>query len=211
MVDVLVFLLMLISLGCLFAGLIKPSWVIRWGREENKTRKKVATIFGLSFIIFFILFGVTAKPSQKLPEQQTQIREEITQPPQQEIQKQPEAQKPKTEVQPKPQIPDMDLSVQANIYESAPAIYIKNLNDFDWKDCKLILNDKFERKIDTIYSTKSDFWVVLESPSKEHRIALIWFSDKTGKTFQFPEYIPKTIDVFCKEPNIGFWSGRFKF
>lgn len=45
-------LLFVISFILLIVGLIKPSLIIRWGREETKTRKQ---IIGLFFIVFIIL------------------------------------------------------------------------------------------------------------------------------------------------------------
>ncbi|WP_027399174.1 hypothetical protein [Anaerovorax odorimutans] len=53
------FLLLVLSLGCLILGIIKPSFVIRWGLEEKRTRKRVLKYFGIGFIVFLILFSAT--------------------------------------------------------------------------------------------------------------------------------------------------------
>jgi len=63
--------LFLISFILLVIGLIRPSIVIRWGK--NRTRKRVALIFGIASLAFFILIGITAEPPPKIgPEQQIQ-------------------------------------------------------------------------------------------------------------------------------------------
>lgn len=53
-------LLTLICLVCSFIGLVNPKLVIRWGDLEKRTTKKVLKYYGTGFIIFFILFGITA-------------------------------------------------------------------------------------------------------------------------------------------------------
>lgn len=57
-----VFLLCLIAL---IVGLIKPAAVIRWGDEAKKNRKNVLKYYGTAALIFFILVGITAGPSQQ--------------------------------------------------------------------------------------------------------------------------------------------------
>lgn len=92
--DDLFLALFFISLLSLVVGLVKPSLVLRFLRGD-KTRKKVALVFGGGVLLFFILFGVTASPTEqpeeeiKQPEETTLLpQEEITQPSQEEIEKQ---------------------------------------------------------------------------------------------------------------------------
>lgn len=104
---------------------------------------------------------------------------------------------------------EMKLSVRVDVLEKAPAMYIKNTNDFDWSDCTVKLNSDFEKKMETIYSEKSTFWTDIESKTTEHRIALVWFTDEKGRTFQVPYYIPKQVIVVCTKPTLGSWGGSF--
>ena len=106
---------------------------------------------------------------------------------------------------------EMKLSVRVDITEKAPAMYIKNTNDFDWKNCVVKLNSSFERKMDEIYSEKSEFWTVTQSKTMGHRIALVWFTNSSGQTFQVPQYVPKQVLVSCKEPQQGYCVGKFNF
>lgn len=53
-------LLCLLSFVALIVGLIKPVLVIRWGSVEKRTRKSVLKYYGLSVILFFLLFGFTS-------------------------------------------------------------------------------------------------------------------------------------------------------
>ncbi len=53
-------ILLLISLVCLLVGLVKPGLVLFFLKGE-KTRKKVGLIFGLSSVLFFVLFGLVAE------------------------------------------------------------------------------------------------------------------------------------------------------
>lgn len=60
-------LLFLLSFICLIIGLIRPKTVIRWGNENQKTRKNALKYFGISFVVFFVLTGITApKPQPKV-------------------------------------------------------------------------------------------------------------------------------------------------
>lgn len=61
MVNNLFFLIFLISPILLIIGLVKPSKVIKWGK--NKTRKKVFITYGLLMLISFSLFIATVPPS----------------------------------------------------------------------------------------------------------------------------------------------------
>lgn len=54
--DDIFLLLGIISLLLMILGIIKPNLVLRWGNK--KTRKRVLRWYGLSFIIFSILFNV---------------------------------------------------------------------------------------------------------------------------------------------------------
>ena len=54
--DMFFFLLSVACLIVLVIGLIKPGLVIKWGLEENKTKKTVMKYYGIGFVLFFILF-----------------------------------------------------------------------------------------------------------------------------------------------------------
>jgi hypothetical protein len=60
--------LILISLLGLLIGFIKPSVV------KINSRKNVLLIFGLSFVLFFILFGATLGPSSSMQKESLQAR-----------------------------------------------------------------------------------------------------------------------------------------
>lgn len=50
---------------CVFAliiGIIKPDLVIKWGSKKEKNRKNVLKVYGLSIVVFFVLF-VNSIPS----------------------------------------------------------------------------------------------------------------------------------------------------
>jgi len=66
-------LLYLISFVCLIIGLISPKIVIRWG-ENNKTMKNTLKYFGIPFLAFFVLTGITAPHIQKV---QAETKQEI--------------------------------------------------------------------------------------------------------------------------------------
>ena len=54
-------LLIMIFLACLVAlviGMIKPELVVRWGEEENRTRKQVLKFYGIGVAVSFILFAM---------------------------------------------------------------------------------------------------------------------------------------------------------
>lgn len=107
--------------------------------------------------------------------------------------------------------PEMNLSTRVDLLEKAPAMYIKNNNEFDWQNCTVKLNSDFERKMDVIYSANSSFWTDTGGKTKEHRIALVWFTNKGGQIFQVPQYIPKEVFVSCNKPEFGYWGGKFNF
>lgn len=64
MTDLFVFLL-LVSVACLFVGLIKPS-LFQKVLKQKATRKGAASIFGISTVLFFVLVGVTGEPPKKV-------------------------------------------------------------------------------------------------------------------------------------------------
>nr|WP_218059013.1 DUF4041 domain-containing protein [Orenia metallireducens] len=69
-IFVVIFLLSIIAIPI---GLIKPRWVIKWGKEENKTRKNVIKTYGIILIASFVLIAIitptpiknTVKTTQK--------------------------------------------------------------------------------------------------------------------------------------------------
>ncbi len=79
--------LFFISLLGLVVGLVRPPLVLHF-LKGDKTRKKVALVFGGGAFLFLILVGVTAPPTEQ-PEETTPVpQEEITQPLQKEVEKQ---------------------------------------------------------------------------------------------------------------------------
>lgn len=65
-------LLFLLSFFALILGIVKPTWVIRWGDPENRKRKTVLKTYLTSTIIFFFLFGFTIDPQQASQAQKRQ-------------------------------------------------------------------------------------------------------------------------------------------
>jgi hypothetical protein len=61
---IVLFLLSILALIAVFIGLINPKIVIKWGKTEKRTRGKVLRLYGLSMILFFILF-VVLTPQQE--------------------------------------------------------------------------------------------------------------------------------------------------
>lgn len=72
----LFFMLLCLALLSLLVGLIKPKWVIRWGEDDNKTRKNVLKYYGLASILFFVLSVATTPESEKT-EDKNQLVEEV--------------------------------------------------------------------------------------------------------------------------------------
>lgn len=79
--DNLFLLLFLLSLISLIIGIIKPNLVIRWGSPEKRNRKNVFKFYGVSMIVFFIIFGIST-PSTDISktedsiEKQKEVQEE---------------------------------------------------------------------------------------------------------------------------------------
>ncbi|WP_010649953.1 Ltp family lipoprotein [Oceanobacillus massiliensis] len=69
-------LLFLISVLALIICLIKPNVVLRWFPEAKRSRKYVAMYFGIATVVFFILFGVTAPPTNESADNNEQIEQE---------------------------------------------------------------------------------------------------------------------------------------
>jgi len=59
----LMLLLCLSCLVCLIVGVIKPVFVIRWGKLEKRNRKSVFKYYGIGLIVTFILFGMSVPES----------------------------------------------------------------------------------------------------------------------------------------------------
>jgi len=67
-----------LSLLGLIVGLVSPKLVIRWGNK--RTRGRVLLTYGLAVFVFFILFGITAPPTeQKKKELATLSSTKVTQ------------------------------------------------------------------------------------------------------------------------------------
>ena len=84
--DDLFLLLFFVSIVSLIVGLIKPS-AFSFLKKEI-TRKNVVSLFGISSIVFFVLFGVTTEPTvqnqQKLQENKISENKEVNQQPKKE-------------------------------------------------------------------------------------------------------------------------------
>ena len=74
----LFFILFLVSLLALPIGLVKPSLVLKWLPAGKRNRKSVAMYFGLSTVLFFILFGVTVPSTDESVANNTEIEEQST-------------------------------------------------------------------------------------------------------------------------------------
>lgn len=58
--NILFFMLLLVSFFALLIGLIKPIIVLRLLPAAKRTRKYAAMYFGIATVVFFVLFGMTA-------------------------------------------------------------------------------------------------------------------------------------------------------
>lgn len=56
--------LFLVSIMVFIAGMVKPKLVIRWGAEEQRTRKKVAITYLGLMVASFVMVGVTAPKTE---------------------------------------------------------------------------------------------------------------------------------------------------
>ena len=75
----LIICLFFICIICVIIGLIKPKFVICWGDDKFKTRKKVLKYYGIGSIIIFILIGIWAPDVEvKQPEKEQESQEVIT-------------------------------------------------------------------------------------------------------------------------------------
>lgn len=68
--NTLFLLLSFVSLACLIVGLTKPTTFSRFIKVKS-ARKNIGLVFGIATLVFFILFGVTAKTSDKKTASQT--------------------------------------------------------------------------------------------------------------------------------------------
>ena len=57
-IGVLAFLLCGLSFLSFLLGMCEPAWVIRWGKPDQKTRKRVFMVFGWATLTLFIVFSV---------------------------------------------------------------------------------------------------------------------------------------------------------
>ncbi|MCP4049962.1 MAG: hypothetical protein GY730_04570, partial [bacterium] len=68
----LFFALLLLSFLGLIIGLLSPKIVILWGIK--KTRGQVFLIYGISLVVFFILFGITSSPTTEQVSQKSKVK-----------------------------------------------------------------------------------------------------------------------------------------
>ena len=59
--EILIVLFLLFFIAFIL-GMIKPSLVMRWGKE--KTRKKMFVYYGIPFLILFVIIGIFGKPKE---------------------------------------------------------------------------------------------------------------------------------------------------
>ncbi len=122
--------LFFISLLGLVVGLVRPPLVLHF-LKGDKTRKKVALVFGGGAFLFLILVGVTAPPTEQ-PEETTPVpQEEITQP----LQKEVEKQEPEKEIIEKPAVSD----------QKATAVIKTTLGAFGISDITTMIADGREK------------------------------------------------------------------
>lgn len=93
--DILFFLLFLLSCIAIIVGLINPKAVIIWGNPAKRNRKNVLKFYGIGMILFFVLFGSSidnidatedstgtvniSENDVEVTEKNTEIEEEINQ------------------------------------------------------------------------------------------------------------------------------------
>ena len=73
--DVLFFLIFLLSIVALIGGMIRPDWVLKFLEEDKRNRKHVFLVFGISLIASFILFGMTTDASENEEVAKNQVEE----------------------------------------------------------------------------------------------------------------------------------------
>ena len=73
--DVLFFLIFLLSIVALIVGMIRPDWVLKFLEEDKRNRKHVFLVFGISLIASFILFGMTTDASENEEVAKNQVEE----------------------------------------------------------------------------------------------------------------------------------------
>ncbi|QIB67795.1 hypothetical protein Ami103574_10345 [Aminipila butyrica] len=71
-------LLFVICLIAVIIGLISPNVVVRWGTQEEKTRKNVLKYYGIGMLLFFVLTGVFSGNSDQNIEQDKHVPSGIT-------------------------------------------------------------------------------------------------------------------------------------
>ncbi|MBU2701709.1 hypothetical protein Ga0466249_002828 [Sporomusaceae bacterium BoRhaA] len=68
-------IIFLLSIICLIVGVIRPSYVIRWGNPEKRGRKKVLATYLSLIIISFIAIGMTTD-TKKIATKEQQINQQ---------------------------------------------------------------------------------------------------------------------------------------
>lgn len=72
-------LISIFSIIALIVGMIKPNFVLKFLEKEKRNRKYVSLVFGISLLISFILFGMTADTTESeeiAPNQIEEVEEE---------------------------------------------------------------------------------------------------------------------------------------
>lgn len=74
--DMLFFLLFVLSIIALIIGIIKPDLVVRWGEVEKRNRKNVFKFYGLAIIIFFFLliFSIPSVDDENIAKREDEIK-----------------------------------------------------------------------------------------------------------------------------------------
>jgi hypothetical protein len=110
---------------------------------------------------------------------------------------------------------DMSLSVRQTTARNAtgiepggdPVIAIKNLNSFDWRDCKLVLNDIYSAHLDFI-----DTPTTLGAGTSTYDSMIVTekqFATADGTLFDLTTQVPLKISAACSQPYISAWVGTF--
>jgi hypothetical protein len=76
--SIFLFLLWIICIIALFIGIIKPNLVIKWGNSEKRNRNKVFKVYGIGFVLLFILFVISLNNTEASTDTHKDTEESIT-------------------------------------------------------------------------------------------------------------------------------------
>lgn len=76
--SVVLILLIVACVVSIFAGLVKPEAVIRWGKPEKRGRGKVILYYGLALIVLFFVIGSTAEETDSVQQAASKAETNLT-------------------------------------------------------------------------------------------------------------------------------------